>query len=74
MPKQNLDEGCTAYLKAVAHFNFPQGYAVCDFCPCLETYARKQCRLTGEYLAATNKTVGYECPLEFKEETNNETN
>lgn len=44
----------------------------CDLCPCMETYARKQCRLTGEYLLDTRATVGYECPLEFKEGNNGE--
>jgi hypothetical protein len=43
----------------------------------METYARKQCRLTGEYLADT-RTIGYMCPLKFienkQEETNNESN
>jgi hypothetical protein len=42
----------------------------------METYARKQCRLTGEYLADT-RTIGYMCPLKFiekQEENTNESN
>ena len=38
-------------------------------CPLMETYARKQCRRTGEYLMDT-RTIGYYCPLKFEEEEN----
>lgn len=41
---------------------FHDGNVRCDMCPFLETYARKQCRRTGEYIADTRGT-GYECPL-----------
>ena len=61
--------GCTHYIQATATIHFPENQVSCDFCPCLETYARKQCRLTGEYLGDT-RTIGYECPLNFKEEEN----
>lgn len=53
------------YTKATASICFPEDRVCCDFCPILETYARKQCRLTGEYLADT-RTIGYMCPLKFK--------
>ena len=39
----------------------------CDLCPLLETYARRQCRRTGEYILDT-RGVGYECPLRIEEE------
>lgn len=58
--------GVRWYTEATAKIYFPEGHVCCDFCPVLETYARKQCRLTGEYLADTRATVGYMCPLEFK--------
>ena len=60
---------CLHYVEGTATFHFPADCVGCDFCPCLETYARKQCRLTGEYLADT-RTIGYMCPLNFKEEEN----
>lgn len=41
---------------------FPAGHVCCDLCPILETYARKQCRMTGEYLIDT-RCVGLRCPL-----------
>lgn len=34
----------------------------CDNCPCMQTYSRKQCELTGEYLGDTRRP-GYLCPL-----------
>lgn len=61
-------KSCLWYEKATASIYFPEGHVCCDLCACMETYARKQCRLTGEYLLDTRATVGYECPLEFKEE------
>ena len=66
---------CLWYTEAQVTIYFPEGNVCCDLCPLLETYARKQCRKTGEYLVDTRIT-GYECPLKFKnmEETKNESN
>lgn len=61
---------CLWYVEATASIYFPEGHVCCDLCPLLETYARKQCRRTGEYLLDTRVTVGYECPLKFKEGNN----
>lgn len=52
------------YTHATALITFPEDTTCCDYCPLLETYARKQCRLTGEYLADT-RGRGYFCPLKF---------
>lgn len=57
------------YTEATAKIYFPEENVCCDLCPLLETYARKQCRRTGEYLFDT-RTIGYECPLKFKEKKN----
>lgn len=62
-----MGNGVNKYVKATASVYFPVGYVCCDFCPLLETYSRKQCRRTGEYLLDT-RTIGYECPLNFEEE------
>jgi hypothetical protein len=54
---------CTRYITAMAAIHFPESEGVqCKLCPCQETYARKQCRLTGEYLA-DGYLVGGMCPL-----------
>lgn len=55
------------YILARARIYFSDEHIACDYCPCLETYSRKQCRLTGEYLLDT-RTIGYNCPLEFETE------
>lgn len=57
--------GVAWYTEATAKVFFPTDHVCCDFCPIMETYARKQCRLTGEYLADTRCNVGYMCPLKF---------
>lgn len=56
------------YTEASVKIFFPTDRVCCDLCPMLETYARKQCRRTGEYLLDTRATVGYNCPLKFNEE------
>ena len=66
-----VKNGVTSYIHASVTINFPDGHVCCDLCPLLETYARKQCRRTGEYLLDT-RGIGYECPLQFEEETNSE--
>lgn len=66
-----VKNGVTSYIHANVTINFPDGHVCCDLCPLLETYARKQCRRTGEYLLDT-RGIGYECPLQFEEETNSE--
>lgn len=65
MPKSS---GVTHYQKSTVEIYFPEDHVCCDLCPLLETYARKQCRRTGEYLFDT-RTIGFNCPLEFEEET-----
>lgn len=59
--------GCTEYDAMSLTVYFPAGHVCCDLCPALETYARKQCRMTGEYLMDTRVT-GLRCPLEMKGE------
>lgn len=54
---------CTKYIATQVTIFFPDGHFCCDMCPLMETYARKQCRRTGEYLLDTRATVGNECPL-----------
>jgi len=62
-----MKNGVTHYIKASVDIFFPDGHVCCELCPILETYARKQCRRTGEYLLDT-RGIGYECPLQFEEE------
>lgn len=57
--------GVSYYTKATVDVFFPENKIACMFCPMLETYARNQCRRTGEYLVDT-RTIGYDCPLRFE--------
>lgn len=64
-----ISDGVRRYETGTLLVHFPEGHVCCDICPVLETYARKQCRATGEYLLDT-RTTGWLCPLIFKEEKN----
>lgn len=55
--------GVTNYIAAQVTIFFPEDHFCCDLCPLLETYSRKQCRRTGQYLLDTRVGVGDECPL-----------
>lgn len=59
------------YTMASVEIGFPEDKVCCALCPLLETYARQQCRRTGEYITET-KTVGYYCPLNVIEELQKE--
>lgn len=47
---------------------FEKDHVCCAYCPFYETYSRKQCRLTGEYLLSEFGR-GYYCRLELQEGT-----
>lgn len=59
--------GVKWYAVANVDIYFAEGKVCCDYCPLLETYARKQCRKTGEYISVdTRVTTGFLCPLNFE--------
>lgn len=62
------EHGVMHYTRTVVDINFPEGHMCCDLCPLMETYARKQCRRTGEYLLNTRDVVGLQCPLAVVDE------
>ena len=65
---KDFPHGVSYYTLATCEIGFPENRVCCDFCPFLETYSRKQCRRTGEYLMDTSAGVGFYCPLEIKTE------
>lgn len=65
-----MKNGCTKYITATALIHFPDGKVCCDLCPLMETYARKQCRATGEYLVDSRTTGGW-CPLNYEGKEDN---
>ena len=50
------------YEAATVTIFFEKDHVACQYCPLLETYARKQCRRTGEYIV-DDRVVGGWCPL-----------
>ena len=56
------ESSCTSYTEKWVNLFFTDDEVKCRFCPLLETYSRKQCRRTGEYITNDN-VVGYWCPL-----------
>ena len=68
---KDFSSGVKYYTQAYVDVFFPENRVCCEYCPLLETYARKQCRRTGEYLVDT-RTIGYNCPLIFEDTERNE--
>ena len=60
-------DGVLEYTEATVSIFFEPDHVACAYCPLLETYARAQCRRTGEYIIDTRYTVGRFCPLQIKE-------
>lgn len=67
-----MTNGTTEYTEMTVSIFFEPGHVACQYCPLLETYARNQCRRTGEYILDTRYTVGRYCPLKQKENENAE--
>lgn len=64
---RSREGGVTGYTSATVELFFPEGEVCCEYCPLLETYARKQCRKTAEYIVDT-RYRGYWCPLVIQED------
>lgn len=56
------ESGCANYTHRVVDLYFVGDAICCSRCPLLETYARKQCRRTGEYIV-DDRVTGMFCPL-----------
>ena len=62
-----MSDSVIEYELLYAPIYFQKDKVCCDFCPLFETYSRKQCRRTGEYIVHSNIPGGM-CPLVTKEE------
>ena len=62
-----MTNGVTEYTTMTVEIHFEKGEESCRFCPLLETYARNQCRRTGEYIVDT-RGRGRWCPLKEEHE------
>lgn len=56
------EEKCLTYVRRTVEIAFAGETVCCARCPLLETYARKQCRKSGEYIMDDRTTGGW-CPL-----------
>lgn len=63
MNGRSLDD----YVTVSVDITFEAKYFACDYCPLLETYARKQCRMTGQYIT-DGRARGWKCPFEVTPE------
>ena len=63
----SVKSGVAHYTKATAEIFFPDDLVCCALCPLMETYSRKQCRRTGEYIV-DDRARGMWCPLNFEED------
>lgn len=61
-----MQNGVSEYIKATVNIFFEPSHIACAYCPMLETYARNQCRMTGEYIIDTKYTTGWRCPLNIE--------
>lgn len=57
-----MKSGVPYYTVLYARVCFPEDKVCCAYCSVEETYSRKQCRLSGEYIA-DDRTIGYNCKL-----------
>lgn len=63
-----MTNGVTEYEAYTVVIFFEKNHVACKYCPILETYARNQCRRTGEYILDIQNNVGWYCPLKKKGE------
>lgn len=72
---KNFDRGVSYYTKATVEIGFPEDDICCYRCVLMgNDYGSKRevCRKTGEILIAPLHTIGFDCPLKFKKENDNE--
>ena len=60
------ENACLSYEERWVNLFFTDDEVKCKYCPLLETYARNQCRRTGEYILDVKYGVGRWCPLKFE--------
>ena len=63
--------GVSYYTKATVQIGFPEDDICCHWCPLMtrDPNLRDVCGKTGEILLAPKHTIGFQCPLNFENET-----
>ena len=65
---KNFDRGVSYYTKATVDICFPMDDVICYWCPLMtrDPNLRDICSKTGEILLAPKHSIGFDCPLVFK--------
>lgn len=72
---KQFKNGVSYYTTATCSIHFPEDDVNCWWCPLLACESRVEryyCRRTGEYIPVPQSCVGFDCPLIFEKENNNE--
>lgn len=72
---KNFDSGVSYYTKATVEIGFPEDDICCHWCPMLAPdyrLDREYCKRTGEFILAPKHQIGFNCPLSFEKENENE--
>ena len=66
---KDFSRGVGYYTKATIEIGFPEEDVVCAWCPLMtrDPNLRDICGKTGEILLAPKHSIGFNCPLNFKE-------
>ena len=67
---RSFDNGVSYYTRATVEIGFPENDVVCHWCPIMtrDPNLRDICGKTGEILLAPKHSIGFSCPLKFKED------
>lgn len=70
---RSFSKGVSYYTHSTVDISFPEDDICCYRCPLMGVEIktdREYCRRTGEYLPAPRDIVGFNCPLIFENEVN----
>lgn len=72
---KDFRNGVRYYTKATVEIGFPEEDICCYRCPLMTTdygSKRERCTKTGEILISPMHSIGFDCPLKFKKENEDE--
>lgn len=72
---KDFRNGVRYYTKATVEIGFPEEDICCYRCPLMNTdygSKRERCTKTGEILISPMYSIGFDCPLKFKKENEDE--
>lgn len=71
---KNFDKGVRYYTEATIAIGFPEDDVCCHWCQLMsrDPNLRDVCGCTGEILLAPKHTIGFNCPLNFRNKENSD--